>query len=307
MSIPYRPLRSHELLDLSAHAGDRLLALHASGRGMQLTMPARWTSLWLPLSEGVELATPECRWLLPEGELLVWCEGALQAGSRRNGSWLVVCGGPQAWRRHLRPRPGEPPLGLLTAEGPCPRDLRQLMVRLARTARRAGPGAPGADAMADMLCAALAEHQRDLHALLPRCNGRTLQRRQHTLMRLLKVQHLIRRHEEGRLDLASLAASANYSPCHLIRSYRGVFGETPSEYAARLRFERAWRLVRDTRMPVCEITAALGFESQSAFCRAFKNVFGMTTTQVRDQEEPSREAAWTCAQPPHPMPHPQAA
>ena len=62
---------------------------------------------------------------------------------------------------------------------------------------------------------------------------------------------------------------------------RDVFGETPAEYAGRLRAERAWQLVRDTHMPVCEITEALGFESQSAFCRAFKSRFGATTTEVR--------------------------
>ena len=78
-----------------------------------------------------------------------------------------------------------------------------------------------------------------------------------------------------------LAPSASYSPSHLIRLYRDVFDETPSEYAARLRFERAWRMVRDTTMPVCEITEALGFESQSAFCRAFKQSFGVTATELR--------------------------
>jgi transcriptional regulator GlxA family with amidase domain len=63
--------------------------------------------------------------------------------------------------------------------------------------------------------------------------------------------------------------------------YRDVFDETPSEYAARLRLERAWSMVRDTRLPICEITEALGFESQSSFCRAFKNAYGATTGDVR--------------------------
>lgn len=276
----YRPLRSHELLDLSA-LGESLHVLYGSGRNMQLAVPARWISVWLPLSDGIELETPDCRWLLQPGELLVWREGALQAGNRRGARWLAVCGSPAAWTRHQRPRPNEPMLDLLPAESRCTRELRRLAVRLARVARRPDLCALGADTVAGMLCAALDEHQRDLHALLPRCTGRTLLRRQQTLVRLLRVQHLIRRHEESRLDLAHLAASANYSPCHLIRSYRDVFGETPSEYAARLRSERAWRLVRETRMPVCEITAALGFESQSAFCRAFKSTFGLTTSQVR--------------------------
>ncbi|WP_407354247.1 helix-turn-helix domain-containing protein [Luteimonas sp. R10] len=289
----YRPLRSHELLDLSA-PDDSLQVLHGSGRNIQLAIPSRWISVWLPLSEGIELETPDCRWLLHAGELLIWRDGALRAGSRRDGRWLAVCGSPAAWARHQRPRPGEPAVDLLPSESRCTRELRRLTVRLARVARRPDLCALGAGTAADMLCAALTEHQRDLHALLPRCAGRTLLRRQQTLMRLLRVQHLIRRHDDGRVDLAQLAASANYSPCHLIRSYRDVFRETPSEYAARLRSERAWQLVRETRMPVCEITAALGFESQSAFCRAFKGTFGMTTSQVRQSDAPRHPPA--CAE-----------
>ena len=41
--------------------------------------------------------------------------------------------------------------------------------------------------------------------------------------------------------------------------YREVFGETPSEHVARLRLARAWSLVRDSALPVCEITQKLGF------------------------------------------------
>src|SRR3546814_13996655 len=58
-------------------------------------------------------------------------------------------------------------------------------------------------------------------------------------------------------------------------------GETPFEYSARLRLQHAWSLVRDTTTSICEISEALGFESQSAFCRSFKKSFGCTTTQVR--------------------------
>ena len=65
--------------------------------------------------------------------------------------------------------------------------------------------------------------------------------------------------------------------------FRAIFDETPFEYATRLRAERAWQLVRDTRMPVCEITEAVGFESQSAFCRAFKSIYGMTTSEARQR------------------------
>jgi transcriptional regulator GlxA family with amidase domain len=135
--------------------------------------------------------------------------------------------------------------------------------------------------MLEAACQVLIEQQHELQDRLPRCNGRTLLRRQQTLLRLLRMRHLIEINGDDRLDLARLARSANYSPCHLIRMHREVFDETPSEYAGRLRLDRAWSLVRDTRMPVCEITEALGFESQSSFCRAFKHAYGATTGQVR--------------------------
>jgi AraC-like DNA-binding protein len=89
------------------------------------------------------------------------------------------------------------------------------------------------------------------------------------------------RGSDAHLDLRQLASSASYSPWHLIRMYRDVFGETPSEHIVRLRLSRAWALVRDSALPVCEITEQLGFESPSAFCRAFKNAYGLTATQAR--------------------------
>ncbi|HRQ66177.1 MAG TPA: AraC family transcriptional regulator, partial [Xanthomonadaceae bacterium] len=182
--------------------------------------------------------------------------------------------------------------GILLHDGACPRALRRLLVRLVRMARRQADAA-AMDATAAAVLSELLESQAHLQALLPRCRGRTRQHRQQVLMRLLRVEHLIRKHEDTRLDLGYLAASANYSPSHLIRSYRDVFDETPAEYAARLRGERAWTLVRGTDMRVCEITEALGFESQSAFCRAFKKIHGMTASQARMRVDdvPMRRAA----------------
>ena len=90
--------------------------------------------------------------------------------------------------------------------------------------------------------------------------------------------------DDAAIDVSWLAARAHYSPGHLIRLHRAVFGETPSDYFTRLRHARAWELVRETDMPVATITHRLGFESQSAFCRAFKHAFGMTATQARRGE-----------------------
>ena len=289
MHLQHHKSASHTPLDLSASDDLRLHVVEASGRNLQVDTPARWITLWLPMSGTVEMETPQCSWLLPPRTLLLWRDQALRATGLR-GCWLLGIGGcATAWHRHLRGDGGlvHREAGMFLHEDACPRALRRLLVRIVRMSRQPVATTQVQPAVAALL-AELAAWQAGVRAQLDRCSGRTHQRKQQTLSRLLRVRHLIRKHEHTRMDLAQLAAHASYSPCHLIRSYREVFGETPAEYASRLRAERALKLVLETRMPVCEITEAVGFESQSAFCRAFKNTYGMTTSQARHRFDDAR-------------------
>jgi len=297
MSVQHHRIHFAERLDLGAlaaatPAGAGLHLVRASGRAVQLDLPPNWLSLWLPLRGPLRLETADSAWDLAPGHLQIWHDSRVRSSARGPCWWLCLCGPDSAWKPHLADEAPQPQgSDLFPWEGAAPRDARRLLVRLGRLDGRAERLSADGPALLRTLGALLREEQRELLERLPRCSGRTLRRRQQTLLRLLRVQHLIRRHPEVRLDLGRLARSANYSPCHLIRIYREVFDETPSEYATRLRSDRAWRMVRDTRMPVCEITEALGFESQSAFCRAFKNSFGVTATQARRAEAARGRAA----------------
>ncbi|MBP6798074.1 MAG: helix-turn-helix transcriptional regulator [Luteimonas sp.] len=284
MHILHHKIASHSQLDLSAADDLSLHVMEASGRNLHVDVPSRWITLWLPLSGSAEMETAQSAWTLHRRSLLVWRDQALRASGLRDCRLLGVGGAAAAWNPRLRIEEAgvRRDAGIFLQEEPCPRSLLRLLVRSVRMSRRSATAANAEDSVAALI-AELVVHQSGLHALLDRCSGRTRQRRQQTLSRLLRVRHLIRTHENARLDLAQLAASANYSPCHLIRSYREVFGETPSEHAIRLRSELALKLVLETRMPVCEITEAVGFESQSAFCRAFKSIYGMTTSEARQR------------------------
>lgn len=298
MAIEYRCLGFAEQIEFDHRKGDALHLLQGYGRGTQVTIPPNWLSLWMPLSGALGFDSQESHWTLARGHMLVWRDGRVRGGSRTPCWWLGMAGPTSTWARHFDGSRLHAEDNLFPYEGPCARELRRLLVRMVRIAR-SHPGA-GAhlDALADSLCAAMVDSQSELAQRLQRCSGRTLQRRRQTLLRLLRVQQLIQRNDEGKLDLGQLARIANYSPCHLIRMYRDVFDETPSEYAARLRLERAWRLVLETRMPICEITEALGFESQSAFCRSFKTNFGTTTTEARrlaSEALHARQAAYPIA------------
>ena len=267
-------------LDLAA---DTLHAIHASGRGSRLSLPADWLVVCAPISGCLQLQSRAGQWSLPTMCMQVWRDAPLRIDCPSSGAWIGLAGPLRAWEQHVQPAYGR-------VAAPCifprqrdfPRPLRHLLVRLVRVAR-GGHAATTADPamLVDALYAALLDHQRDLDEYLQRCSGRTLQRRQQTLLRLLRVRHLIEIHDEGRPDVAMLARSANYSPWHLMRMHRDVFGQTPSEYASQLRLQRAWSLVSGTQLPICEITEALGFESQSSFCRAFKNAYGTTAGQAR--------------------------
>lgn len=295
-------LRLAELLDLS-HSGpsqpgsDTLHLVYAAHRSTRLQLPRGWLSVWLPLQGEVQLESALGRWTL-RGQLLVAREGPLQGSSNGDARWLALAGPDATWKALLASA-GRHAAELLPRQCPCPRELRRQLVHLVRIARRVGD-APDRAAALQAVCARLVDEQRDLHPLLKRCSGRTPQRRLLTLQRLLRVHALVERGGDIHLDLRQLASSASYSPWHLIRMYRDVFGETPGEHIVRLRLSRAWSLVRDSALPVCEITEQLGFESQSAFCRAFKKAYGLTATQARHL--PAQAARQASSRPSHARP-----
>lgn len=292
MALRYHALSASSPLPIAGN--EQWLQLTAAS-DEALRLPRDWISLLLPLRAALQLQGSDCQWLLRNGQAQLWCGGPLSAQAPNGSPWLCLTGHPAAWARHFGNAQAlhEP----LPWQHTAPRLLRRQLVNLARGLRDGEPRdgqAPAGDALATVL----GDQQQAIAARLPRCRGRNKSHRRQTLLRLLHVRHLVRCHveaddeSEAAIDLAWLADRAHYSSGHLIRIHREVFGETPSEYLARLRSARAWRLVRETAMPVGEITQALGFESQSAFCRAFKHTFGMTATQARriHTDEPVTEA-----------------
>ncbi len=83
------------------------------------------------------------------------------------------------------------------------------------------------------------------------------------------------------LDLAQIAAHANYSPYHFIRAFRKTFYEMPHQYLIRKRLEKAKELLATTNLPVTEICFAVGFESLGSFSALFQKRVGWAPTVYR--------------------------
>jgi AraC family transcriptional regulator len=101
--------------------------------------------------------------------------------------------------------------------------------------------------------------------------------------RIHAVVEFIDRNLDGKLDLATLAGVAHFSPFHFHRLFHALMGEPLGDYVRRRRLElAAVRLRSQPRLPVTQIALAVGFGSAESFSRAFRARFGAAPTHYRD-------------------------
>lgn len=100
--------------------------------------------------------------------------------------------------------------------------------------------------------------------------------------RMHKVFQFIDTHLTEDLTLDKVAEVAMYSPYHFHRIFKEITGEPLSTFIARIRLEKAALvLMRKQTVVVTELATEFGFNSNTAFTRAFKKRYGMSPTQFR--------------------------
>lgn len=85
--------------------------------------------------------------------------------------------------------------------------------------------------------------------------------------------------ENIRLD--DLAAAAGMSRFHFVRAFKGAVGVSPYRWLTGLRISKAKELLARSQIPILEVAARLGFESQSHFGQVFLAQAGKTPSQWR--------------------------
>jgi transcriptional regulator GlxA family with amidase domain len=81
--------------------------------------------------------------------------------------------------------------------------------------------------------------------------------------------------------LAGAARAAALSPFHLIRLFNAALGETPLAYGVRMRLGRAREDLVSTRKSITDVAEEAGYQSRTAFDRAFQRLFLTTPGAVR--------------------------
>lgn len=99
-------------------------------------------------------------------------------------------------------------------------------------------------------------------------------------MEMNRVLDYIEKHLEEKITNGQLADIAGYSEYHFLQLFKGHTGETVMEYICRRRLFRAMdEIVAGGR--IIDAAFRYGFESHSAFSRAFKREFGFSPSLLR--------------------------
>jgi AraC family transcriptional regulator len=106
--------------------------------------------------------------------------------------------------------------------------------------------------------------------------------------RVNRVIFHIERHLDEELGLEELARVACFSPCHFHRIFGAIAGEPLADFVRRLRLERAALSLLHLDAAVTEIALGAGYETPSAFGRAFAARFGVSPSEYRRRNEPAR-------------------
>lgn len=115
------------------------------------------------------------------------------------------------------------------------------------------------------------------------------------IRRIHKVQDYIENHIGQSLSLEELSNVAGFSKYHFSRIFQGMLHEPLAHYVNRIRMELSLFLLahRDDKN-MTDIAYELGFSDSAVFSRAFKNYYGVSPREYRQEcckEHPEKAAA----------------
>ena len=98
---------------------------------------------------------------------------------------------------------------------------------------------------------------------------------------LRRIVEYLSGHCTERLRLADVSAQFGLSPQYFCSFFKENLGRTLVQHVNFLRIERASRLLRESDLPILEISLSVGFDNVSYFIKRFREVYGCTPTDYR--------------------------
>jgi AraC family transcriptional regulator len=99
--------------------------------------------------------------------------------------------------------------------------------------------------------------------------------------RLRRIKEFVHAKMEDDLSLDEMAQSVGLSTAHFARMFRKSTGETPHQFVLRRRLERAKAMLCAPEARVLDVAVACGFKTQQHFAQVFRDVWGVSPTEYR--------------------------
>jgi AraC-like DNA-binding protein len=98
---------------------------------------------------------------------------------------------------------------------------------------------------------------------------------------LLRARDFVDARYADPIGVEDMARIAGLSRAYFSREFRRVYGESPHQYLATRRLERAAALLRNTDRSVTEICFDVGLTSLGSFTTSFGRVYGTSPARYR--------------------------
>lgn len=105
--------------------------------------------------------------------------------------------------------------------------------------------------------------------------------------RIQAALEFIDAHLHEKFTASDVAQAASFSEYHFHRLFRAYTSESIHQYVSSRRLEQAAQmLLADPTIRLLDLAIEVGFETHSAFSRAFKQAYGISPTQFKKLEQP---------------------
>ncbi len=96
-----------------------------------------------------------------------------------------------------------------------------------------------------------------------------------------RVRAFIEAHLAEPVRVEQLADTVHMSPFHFTRMFKQATGESPHAYLTSRRMDRAKVLLSQSAMPLVDVAATVGFQTQGHFTEVFRRRVGITPRRYR--------------------------
>ncbi|MFD0713341.1 AraC family transcriptional regulator [Paenibacillus sp. GCM10027626] len=103
------------------------------------------------------------------------------------------------------------------------------------------------------------------------------------------LMHFLESYYRENITLQDLTAQVHLNPSYLIRVFKQMKGMTPFQYLNNLRMNAAISHLKMSDLSIQEIVKLTGYQSIHYFSRVFKNSYGVSPSQWRQQYRESSE------------------